>query len=491
MYDQELDPNAPYDNVEFPVRKPGTGTWPGPASSGSSTSAGPSVKLFGHQTTGRGGGGSKLAPLVEVEGSEGGDGIIKIHNLGITSQTTASGSYTPGSYTSGSYTSGSSTSGSYTAGSYTQQQHTSPGKVSTMTVTSQSAPTASQGNGLVGEANTNSTKTTSNASTAGTEMTSLAAFPTATTTTTTTTTTQSSSASAKQTTAEKTGRPMITLPNDGNTYVATQVAPSETLRKKTTKQVENEEEDFKRQDLNPGARLALERVYTQHPDFYQLNTKVLDEGSLLKQDVLDIYRKTGETLTYEQLLQGMLVDGERFLLGSCWLYYTHVQFLDVEGTRTLREPYGRGRVGLTSKRALFLSTETYTDANVEQFEDPTKKTDKLGYKLEVSKRSTITFKNIPLSNFHSAEMEVVTGTAAQTKITKKIGCCACLGLPTSKWVATPPMTRSINARVLRVGVSMPPWQTRMFLDIHLDPSMSLTVARDFISQLHSFAPHMH
>lgn len=69
--------------------------------------------------------------------------------------------------------------------------------------------------------------------------------------------------------------------------------------------METEEEDFKRQDLNPGSRLALEHVYTQHPDFYQLNTKVLDEGSLLKQDVLDIYRHTGETLTYEQLLQGV------------------------------------------------------------------------------------------------------------------------------------------------------------------------------------------
>ena len=65
------------------------------------------------------------------------------------------------------------------------------------------------------------------------------------------------------------------------------------------------------------------------------------------------------------------------------------------------------------------------------------------------------------------------------------------GRANQQWIASPPMTRSINSRVLRVGVSMPPWQTRMFLDIHLDPAMSLTVARDFISQLHAYAPHMH
>ncbi|GFO34663.1 hypothetical protein PoB_006116800, partial [Plakobranchus ocellatus] len=265
-------------------------------------------------------------------------------------------------------------------------------------------------------------------------------------------------------------------------------------KKKTLKQAEAEEEDFKRQDLNPGARAALEKVYTVHPDFYQLNSKVLDEGSLLKQDVMEIYRKTGETLTYEQLLQGMLVDGERFLLGSCWLYYMHVQFLDVDGKNAIRSPYGRGRVGLTSKRAMFLSTETFTDANLEQFEENKTKGTQIGYKLEVSKRSNVTFKNIPLTNFHSAEMEISTGTAAQTKITKKTPmCCACFGFgrASQQWEASPPMTRSINSRVLRVGVSMPPWQTRMFLDIHLDPAMSLTVARDFISQLHAYAPHMH
>lgn len=71
MYDQDFDNSAPYDNMEFPIRKPGTGTWPGPGGSSGTTGAG--IKLYGHQTTGRSLGGSKLAPLVEVEGSEGGE----------------------------------------------------------------------------------------------------------------------------------------------------------------------------------------------------------------------------------------------------------------------------------------------------------------------------------------------------------------------------------------------------------------------------------
>lgn len=66
----------------------------------------------------------------------------------------------------------------------------------------------------------------------------------------------------------------------------------------------DDEVDFKRHDLDPRSRSVLEKAYTVHGEFYRLNSKVLDEGALLKQDVLDIYRKSGETFSYEQLLQG-------------------------------------------------------------------------------------------------------------------------------------------------------------------------------------------
>lgn len=89
MYDQETDTSAPYDNVEFPVRKPGTGTWPGPGVS--SGVGGPGVKLYGHQTTGRSLVGSKLAPLVEVEGSEGSEtSRLQTINFGNSSSSVSS-----------------------------------------------------------------------------------------------------------------------------------------------------------------------------------------------------------------------------------------------------------------------------------------------------------------------------------------------------------------------------------------------------------------
>ncbi|GFR67850.1 hypothetical protein ElyMa_005593600 [Elysia marginata] len=69
MFEPE-DPANPYDNVEFPARKPGTSTWTAGTSSVSSTGSG-SKLLGGHQTTGRAVlAGPKLAPLVEVDGAE-------------------------------------------------------------------------------------------------------------------------------------------------------------------------------------------------------------------------------------------------------------------------------------------------------------------------------------------------------------------------------------------------------------------------------------
>jgi len=477
------------------------------------------VKLYG--TTKSGGGGSKLAPLVEVEGAENGDVTRKSGGFNgsssfSTGATTSVSSNKNTAVNTNSHTTVSNpgfqvnTLPKGTAGfpSVSTGVSVSTGSsVSTGVLSSSSMSAGQQYKSISkgGNSATTGASTTPNVNGISTSS-ATSSSPMATTTSAPTTPVTSQSAAILSPSGDVTSsvvkqpvsKPVITMNNSDSLYMASEVGTA-SRQKKTPEP--SDDDDFKRQDLNPVSRRILEEKYTTHDDFYQLNTKVLDEGSLLKQDVNDIYRKAGESLTYEQLLQGMLVDGERFLLGSCWLYYTHVQFTDVDGKKVVREPYGRGRIGLTSKRALFLSTETYTDANLEEFGDP--KTPSGGYKLEVAKMSSVVFKNIPLSNFHSAEMEVLNGTAAQTKITRQSKCCGCLASPfpntflqwvclfKHQWASTPPMTRSITSRVMRLGVSMPPWQTRMYLDVTLDPTMSLTVARDFISQLHSFAPHMH
>lgn len=119
-------------------------------------------------------------------------------------------------------------------------------------------------------------------------------------TTTSTKATSSNTSSNSKATQQKTTK---TAAAAAPTYMLTQVG-SGGVKDATAVRSGDDDYDFKRHDLDPPSRAVLEGAFTHHREFYRLNSRVLDEGSLLKQDVLDIYRKAGETFSYEQLLQG-------------------------------------------------------------------------------------------------------------------------------------------------------------------------------------------
>lgn len=465
---------APYDNVEFGPLTRKTGTWPGPQGQGQHGQAlGTGVtttqqqqhasRTLQHSKVGVGG--SRLAPLEEshAEMPESRDQRLQA----VTQHTSSYSSSSSQVHRSGGFGATSSPVASApatdTAASAAGIQGSRTGATSGLLT--MSAPT------------TPSTATTTNAASSG-------AFKTS-----------GSTATNKKTTADNKAADSSKANAAAPAYVLTQVGSGGTKDGTGTGLRSGDDDvDFKRHDLDPASRSALEAAYTNHREFYRLNSKVLDEGALLKQDVLDIYRKAGESFSYEQLLQGMLEDGEMLLLGGCWLHYMHIEFKDETGEKTVRQPYGKGRLCLTNNRVLLLSADVYTDANLEPYGQVQKDG---GYKLEVSKRSCIIFRNLPLSCFHSADLEVNIGTSAQTKITSKrascCGLCSCFGVACCKrsWHSEPPMTRSFNERIVRMGVALPPWGQHVTLILHLDPGQSLTMARDFVVQLHQNSPNMH
>lgn len=458
---------APYDNVEFgPVgRKAGTGTWPGPQGPVQNQPA--RTLQQSSATKGLvGAGGARLAPLEEsAEMPESHDQRMQAVTQHASSFAASSQSQSATSSTSHVQRTGGVGGGLGVGG-------TSSGNAGSKLLTmSTFGPTSTTQSSLA---------------------TTTAAATTTTTpsykSTTTTATSNNNKAAADKTAVVKT---TVSAP----TYMLTQVGSGGVKDATSALRSSDDDDDFKRHDLDPPSRAVLEAAYSLHKEFYRLNSKILDEGALLKQDVLDIYRKSGEAFSYEQLLQGMLVDGEMLLLGGCWLHYMHVEFKDETGERTVRQPYGRGRLCLTSHRVLLLSADVYTDADLNPYGDSAAKNG--GYKLEVSKRSAVVFRNLPLACFHSADLEVNIGTSAQTKISASrapccglCGSCFACGCCGASWHSTPPMTRSFNERVVRMGVALPPWGTRAILVLHLDPGQSLTTARDFIAQLHQHSPNM-
>ncbi|KAJ8309359.1 hypothetical protein KUTeg_014233 [Tegillarca granosa] len=250
-------------------------------------------------------------------------------------------------------------------------------------------------------------------------------------------------------------------------------------------------ETFTRNDFNPRSQNVVEDAYTRHSKFYKFNEKLMSQADEMKKEVWDVKGKPGEMLTYEQMIQGMLVDGEMLLLGGSWLYFSNLEFLDTEYKNSVKPPIGKGRLCLTNQRLLILSAETDTDASLSTYGDPI--TTKGGYKLALSKFNNIYFQNIPLSCFLNVELSAVVGTSEESRISYQkplcCGLCSCFGKRCSdSWKASHPLPIPLNRRTVTLGASMPPWQTQTSIVVHLHPEMPLTAARDFVSQLQQHAP---
>ncbi|KAL4239093.1 hypothetical protein ACF0H5_003796 [Mactra antiquata] len=271
-------------------------------------------------------------------------------------------------------------------------------------------------------------------------------------------------------------------------------SPSRDSRISFVSDQSNPTEEFSWSAFTPLSQGVFEKAYTRHKYFYKFSDKVLKQGTKMKTNVWDVPGKPGETMTYEQLLQGVLQEGERLLLGGSWLHFQDVQFYEPECNKQIKPALGEGRICLTNLRMLLLCADMTSDASISEYGDITDKTG--GYKLAVSKLNNVYYQNIPIDCFESVELSSTVGVTAESKLTeRKPACCglfSCVGIGRCgyTWNATPPLPMNIVKRVIRLGVYLPPWRTPAILLVHLHPKMSLTGARDFVVQLQNHVPQM-
>lgn len=252
-------------------------------------------------------------------------------------------------------------------------------------------------------------------------------------------------------------------------------------------------EQFDRRDLTPSSQAVVDKAYSEQNKHHRFNQSLELQGLNLKDQVCDMCRKPGESVSYEQLLQGMLVDGERLLLTGNWLYFTNVEFFDAEGTKTVAQPLGNGRACLTSRALLLLCAEGTLNSTVQQAMSD-KKLESNSYRLDVKKYEHIYYRSIPLTCVRSVELNVMTGTIAETKLTMReplcCGLCTCFGFHrcNESWGNSRPRIVPLSRRTITLGVHMPPWGTQTVVVIHLLPEMSVVVARDLVASLQTHAP---
>lgn len=260
----------------------------------------------------------------------------------------------------------------------------------------------------------------------------------------------------------------------------------------------NPPEEFTWSAFTPKSQDVFEQAYQRHKYFYKFSDKVMKQGTKMKTSVWDVPGKPGETMTYEQLLQGVMCDGERLLLGGSWLHFRCVEFFDAECKNHVKPALGEGRICLTNIRMLLLCAEISLGADISEYGDHLKdKGDKDGgYRLTVSKLNNVFFQNIPIDCFESVELSSTVGVTSESKLTEKQPTCcglfSCVGVGRcgNTWNASPPLPVNIVKRVIRLGVYLPPWRTPAILLVHLHPKMSLSSARDFVTKLQNNVPQM-
>ena len=116
------------------------------------------------------------------------------------------------------------------------------------------------------------------------------------------------SAQTGQTSNKSSTFPRIQTPNK------TKPPPSPSRDSKTSFSIDQSKtEDFTWDAFGPSSQEVFETAFTRHKDFSRLSDKVLKQGTKMKTNVWDVTGKPGETMTYEQLLQGMYkIAVERF-----------------------------------------------------------------------------------------------------------------------------------------------------------------------------------
>lgn len=264
--------------------------------------------------------------------------------------------------------------------------------------------------------------------------------------------------------------------------------PSPSLSRTVVEQPRSIAKRFTELDLNPRSQDVFTKTY-EVKGKARLHKTLLEEGNKMKEVVWDVKGKPGEMMSYEQLLQGMLIEGEMLLLGGSWLQFSNMDFLDPTGKNCIKPSLGRGRLCLTNRRLLILSADIDSDACLED-----KATE---YRLQISKCITTYFQNIQLINVHGVELSSNVGNRQESRIVPQKPCCCgmCSCLPIgccgASWKAEKPVNKSINERTIKIGVVLPPWQTQTLLVVHLHPEIPLTTGRDFVSLLHNHAPHIH
>jgi len=200
-------------------------------------------------------------------------------------------------------------------------------------------------------------------------------------------------------------------------------------------------------------------------------------------------------LTYDQFLAGLLYSEETMLVNQ-YMYFDFVMF-NPEPTSPPRSNMTSGRAFLTNHRLLLLSAEIYQGLTLTaMFPGSDKKTS--GYTVTGKASDILHYQSIPLTNIHSVELNASVGVQSVETVMGIRPCCclalcSCAGMDDclKQWTSTSQSPAvATNERVLTLGVTMPPWNLRYMVKLHLNGGVPMALVKEYIVAFTRFAPNV-
>nr|XP_054759915.1 uncharacterized protein LOC129266063 [Lytechinus pictus] len=247
--------------------------------------------------------------------------------------------------------------------------------------------------------------------------------------------------------------------------------------------------------FDPASQQVINSLPSKHLSHRQASEAINDAASRIASSTEHGRTSMRNGLTYDQFLAGLLYSEETMLV-SQFIYFDYVMF-NPEPQSPPRSNMTSGRAFLTNHRLLLLSAEVYQGLSLATL-TPGQDKRPSGYTITANASDILHYQSIPLINIHSVELNASVGVQSVETVMGVRPCCclalcSCAGMDDclKSWSSTSQSQGvSTNERVLTIGVTMPPWNHRYMIKLHLNGGVPMALVKEYIVAFSRFAPNI-